>query len=75
MKCSTLVTGSSSDSRMLRSIADPPILSSSAESGSATAMQGRVWLAKRIDSSACRVPSLQHVPVRPGNAQSAHSLF
>ena len=56
-------------------IADPPILSSSAENGSATAMQGRSRLAKRIDSSACRVPSSQNVPVRPANAQSAHSFF
>jgi len=56
-------------------IADPPIFSSSAENGSATAMQGRSLLAKRIDSSACRVPSLQNVPVRPANAQSAHSFF
>jgi len=38
-------------------------------------MQGRFCLAERIDSSACRVPSLRHVPVRPANAQSAHSLL
>jgi len=56
-------------------IADPPILSSSPENGSATAMQGRLWLTKRSNSSACRVPSLQNVPVRPENAQSAHSFF
>jgi len=38
-------------------------------------MQGRLWLAKKSNSSACRVPSLQNVPVRPANAQSAHSFF
>jgi len=56
-------------------IADPPILSSSPENGSATAMLGRSWLAKRSNSSACRVPSLQNAPEGPANAQSAHSFF
>jgi len=60
---------------VLPSIADPPILSSSPENGSATAMQGRLWLAKRSNRRACRVPSLQNVPVRPVNTQSAQSFF
>jgi len=56
-------------------IADPPILSSSPENGSATAMQGRFWLAKTTTSSASRARSLHNVPLRLANAQSLHSFF